>query len=49
MEVEEEKEESVGTSLVEEEGIVDVKEEEDRIGIECEEENCYKEGDDGNR
>jgi hypothetical protein len=49
-------EESVGTSFVEEEGIevesVDVKEEEGRIGIECEEveeENCYKEGDDGNR
>ncbi|XP_045797217.1 BAG family molecular chaperone regulator 5, mitochondrial-like [Trifolium pratense] len=41
MEVEEEKEESVGTSLVEEEGIevdsVVVKEEEGKIGIECEE------------
>ncbi|WJX81032.1 hypothetical protein P8452_63963 [Trifolium repens] len=54
MEVEE-KEESVGTSFVGEEGIevesVDVKEEKGRIGIECEEveeENCYKEGDDGN-
>lgn len=50
MEVEE-KEESVGTSLVEE-GIkksVDVKEEEGRIGNEFEEENCYKEEDGGNR
>ncbi|PNX68297.1 bcl-2-associated athanogene-like protein [Trifolium pratense] len=51
MEVEEE---SVGTSLVEEEEGIEVdsmvvKEEEGRIGIECEEENCYKEGDDGNR
>lgn len=50
MEVED-KEESVGTSLVEE-GIkesVDVKEEEGRIGNEFEEENCYKEEDGGNR
>lgn len=51
MEVEE-KEESVGTSLVEEGIAVDVKEEEGRIGNgfeEVKEENCYKEEDGGNR